>query len=287
MKCYSCGSGQGFELITDRLRYGDGRAIHRCASCSLVFLFPRMTEEEERRFYEAEYGVILSNEKGCSPRDLFQKQMPMAQTYLEWIGDRLRRSDDCLEIGCASGYFLHAIKERVHSVTGIETHNELRSFCGEIGIPAFAGLDGCGDRKFDKILLFFVLEHIGDPLGFLSALRSRLKPGGEIHVVVPNIGDALFSLYEIPAFRDFYFTPAHQFYYSPETLAKMSSKAGLSARIEKRQRYDLSNHMHWMMKGKPGGQGKYDAVFPPALLQAYAQSLLAAERHDTILAILS
>ena len=62
-------------------------------------------------------------------------------------------------------------------------------------------------------------------------------------------------------------------------------KAGYHFEIFPLQRYDLSNHMYWMITGKPGGQGHFNAVFSPALLAEYEKNLKARFLCDTIYAI--
>jgi SAM-dependent methyltransferase len=246
-----------------------------------------MTLEEERKFYEEEYGVILSNEKGVTPEQLYEKQMPDSRMYLSWCQDRLRKSDRCLEIGCASGYFLKTLRPKVTSVAGIETHRTLRAFCEKQEIDMRESLEACRPGEFDKVFLFFVLEHIGEPLGFLRAIQRVLSPGGEIHVVIPNVNDALYSRYDIPAFRAFYFTPAHQNYYSPQTLDLLADKAGLRCETRGYQRYDLSNHMNWMMSGRPGGQGKFNGFLSETVRDGYAASLVERGLFDTIYSVMT
>jgi SAM-dependent methyltransferase len=46
--------------------------------------------------------------------------------------------------------------------------------------PSWAG-------RFDAVLSFFALEHVGDPRGFLRKVRALLRPGGELHLTVPNV----------------------------------------------------------------------------------------------------
>lgn len=284
-QCYLCQNDR-FDLVTDKLRYDVQKKAYACKNCGLVFLYPRMNPEEERVFYEKEYGEIYSNEKGTTPERLFQSRLPDAKMYFEWVKDHLTSDSDCLELGCASGYFLATIKDHVASVSGIETHLLLNEYCKKIGIHTFESLDECKDAQFDCVFMFFLLEHIGDPIRYLIKVDRVLKKGGKLFIVVPNVSDALLKMYDIPAFKPFYFTPAHQYYYSKETLSGILKSAGMSDfTIYPHQRYDLSNHMHWMMYGKPGGVGRYNSVFSTKLLREYAKSL---EEHffcDTLFAV--
>ena len=42
------------------------------------------------------------------------------------------------------------------------------------------------NRKFDNIILSYVLEHVEDPVEVLSNLKQFLKPEGKMFIVVPN-----------------------------------------------------------------------------------------------------
>jgi len=285
--CYLC-KNDTFDLVTEKLRYNVPKKAYKCKKCGLVFLSPRMTPEEERIFYEKEYGDIYSTEKGTTPDKLFQSRLPDANRYFDWVKPYLDHSHKCLELGCASGYFLATIRDTVAHVSGIETHKLLSAYCRNIGINTYESLEKCGDAQFDRVFMFFLLEHIGDPVQYLHSVDRVMKPGGKLFIVVPNVNDALMSLYDIPAFKDFYFTPAHQYYYTKETLTAMLKKAGMSTvSIFPRQRYDLSNHMHWMMNGKPGGAGCYNSVFSEKLLHEYAKNLEDHFLCDTLFAVIT
>lgn len=284
MRCYLCGH-EKHELVSAKIRYEQPRKAFKCSNCGLVFLHPQMTEEEERIFYEQEYGVIYSEEKGTSPKDLFNARLSDARAYYELVKDYINENNDCLEVGCASGYFLATIRDKVKSVTGFETHTELKRYCKDIGINMVDSLEDCRDGQFDRIFMFFLLEHLGDPIGYLNKLNRVLKKDGYIAIEIPNVDDALLTLYDIPKFVEFYFTPAHQFYYSKKTLTDLLRKAGFSEfDVKPEQRYDLSNHMHWMLTGKPGGMGLYNHIFGQDLLKAYAETLKRHWISDTLVA---
>jgi SAM-dependent methyltransferase len=275
-------------MQSDKLRYESSRKVYKCNECGVVYLYPQMTLDEERIFYEKEYGEIYSNEKGTTPEKLFEARLPDARIYFDWIRDAVTKTDDCLELGCASGYFLATIRDHVRSVAGMETHILLKEHCGKIGIQTFDSLSECKDESYNRIFMFFLLEHIGNPVAYIQSVKRVLKKNGKLFIIVPNIDDALMSLYDIPGFKSFYFTPAHQFYYSRKTLSGVLTMAGLTnVEIRPLQRYDLSNHMHWMMYGKPGGTGKYNAVFSQALLKEYAKNLEDKFLCDTLFAVVT
>jgi cyclopropane fatty-acyl-phospholipid synthase-like methyltransferase len=46
--------------------------------------------------------------------------------------------------------------------------------------PSWAG-------RFDAVLSFFALEHVAQPGAFLRGVRALLRPGGTLHLTVPNV----------------------------------------------------------------------------------------------------
>jgi len=155
-----------------------------------------------------------------------------------------------------------------------------------LGIDVRDDIAACAPASFDLVFVFFVLEHVGDPLVFLAAIRRVCRPGARVIFVVPNVDDVLLSVYKLPKFRDFYFTPAHQFYYSPQTMTRLFERAGFTRfDIFQKQRYDLSNHMQWMMDGRAGGMGRFDGIFSPALTAEYRRTLEAHQVADALFAV--
>jgi hypothetical protein len=62
-------------------------------------------------------------------------------------------------------------------------------------------------------------------------------------------------------------------------------KAGFTAVIQGVQRYDLSDHLRWMLTGQPGGQRYYHQILAPSIQAAYADLLIRAGRADTLWAV--
>ena len=68
----------------------------------------------------------------------------------------------------------------------------------------------------------------------------------------------------------------------PGTVLK---RAGYESQMYPVQRYDLSNHMVWMLEGKPGGKGRFKDIFGEELETAYAEDLRRRWISDTVFAL--
>jgi len=246
-------------LVQRGVRHDPGLEVHRCASCGLVYLWPRPTAAELDRFYAGpyrrQYPMVADDELARDSRRRVAALLPL-----------LRPSSRLVDIGSGSGAFVKAIRPHAADAIGIE--------------PDEGGSSDQVDGEFDVVTAFHVLEHVHDPHEFLRRLSRLLRPDGILVVEVPNVDDALVSTYDIPAYRSFYFTNAHLWYFSPRTLDGALASAKLDGTVELVQRYDLSNHLVWMQTGKPGGFGAYPII--AGVDDAYAQALVAAGVADTL-----
>ncbi|NYT04803.1 MAG: class I SAM-dependent methyltransferase [Methanomicrobiales archaeon] len=280
-RCILCG-GTRFVQVHDRVRYGTATQPYQCADCGLVALRPLPTPQEEEHFYAGEYRSLYED---ADPAGAFASSLPEAQERAGRFLGLLDPEHDVLEIGCSAGYFLHAIRSQVGSVTGVDPDVRCAEYARNAGMEVYPSIDTLASRTFDRIFMFHVLEHIRDPVGFLRQVKGLLAPGGKLIIEVPNVEDALVSVYHVPAYLDFYWQPAHSYYFSHRTLARVLACAGMRGEVFPLQRYDLSNHLCWMLSGKPGGQGHFNDLFTPELNNAYADCLKRRFVCDTIYTI--
>jgi hypothetical protein len=69
------------------------------------------------------------------------------------------------------------------------------------------------------------------------------------------------------------------------TLQTVVNQSGLKLiTIQQFQRYPLSNHLFWLSQGKPGGHKQWSFLDTPQLKAAYANSLGAIGKCDTLIA---
>lgn len=119
----------------------------------------------------------------------------------------------------------------------------------------------------------------------LASLAGSLKPNGRMIIEVPSAEDALLTLYDCDAFQRFTYWSQHLFLFNASTLEMLARQVGLRVvAVQHYQRYPLSNHLHWLSQGKPGGHQRWPFLDTPGMASAYASTLAALGKTDTLIA---
>jgi SAM-dependent methyltransferase len=290
--CRLCGAGRDAQEIRAQYVFG-GRKEHKfwkCSNCDAIYLYPIPSIEEEKNFYKKEFEKFMARRSG-NDRDWSNAkahvQSNQDQVLRRWkfLEAFMAPGMDILEIGCSSGFMLEAFRKKGMQCVGIEPSGEFIEYLQLNGFESYQTLEMLTEKKsrlFDLVVHFFVLEHIRDPFEFLKNNLMLLKDGGKIIAEIPCVNDPLTSLYSIEAFEKFYWSVAHHYYYSPNSLKFVLDKLGVKYEMVPEQRYDLSNHIVWMTEGKPGGQGRFNNVFSKELLEQYKKNLKEKWACDTI-----
>jgi len=190
-----------------------------------------------------------------------------------------------LDVGTGWGEVLELLGQSADCAIGVEPQHSARQHACDRGLDVRGSIDDLGDEQFDVITLFHVLEHIIDPVAFLSALRGRLAPGGLLLVEVPHARDALLSLYECAPFRAFTLWSEHLVLHTRQSLSAVLAAAGYSCTaIQGTQRYPLSNHLYWLRHGQPGGHNIWSMLDGDALGASYQAALSGLDCTDTLVA---
>jgi 2-polyprenyl-3-methyl-5-hydroxy-6-metoxy-1,4-benzoquinol methylase len=285
-RCYLCGC-EKFKKRQGSVRDDESLEIFECTGCGLVFLssFDHISDE----FYEKS-GMHSSED------------MPDIQAWLnETRLDDERRfqffkpilpSRRVLDFGCGAGGFLFKAQALSALAHGVEPESRLTDHYLHHGVTVYKNLLELSKNNqgegYDLVTLFHVLEHIPDPKSLLSELTGLLAHEGQIIVEVPNADDALLTLYHSEPFSQFTYWSCHLFLFTAETLRTLFNQVNLKVNyINQVQRYPLSNHLHWLVEGKPGGHQKWNFLDSPELHAAYEKQLAAIGRCDTILASVS
>ena len=291
-RCRSCDTASKYQFVrTEHVFGSDGsHKFWTCEKCGLVYLWPIPSEEEEEKFYAQEFEKFMQTRTGgdrdwSGPEAHLKTNQDQVKRRWKFLKDYLKTGDDILEIGCSSGFMMDAFKEAGLNPIGIEPSDHFSKFLAKRRHISYSSIDELlSDQpkiKFDLIVHFFVLEHIRDTIGFIQRQLDLLKHDGKIIAEVPCVYDPLTSLYNIPAFEKFYWSIAHHYYFSPQSLSKILDQLNCKYEFVPEQRYDLSNHLVWLQEGKPGGQGKYNHVFSKDTLANYEKDLKKNNTYDT------
>jgi len=295
--CLLCGASFEHQSIKNEIVYGGSPEQHfwQCAVCDVIYLYPPTTDTDDAHFYENEFDQWMAKRSGddtwTAPQIQFAKmQKRELPLRLPWLKKLARPGLKVLEIGSSSGFTLAALRELGYDCCGVELSPEYANYARQLGLRTYANwqeLKAAQDHTFDLVLHYYVLEHVNQPLDFLKECLLYLAPGGRMMFEVPNGNDPLTSLYQIPAFNAFYWWRAHHWYFTPKSLGYVLKQLGRPYEIHPGQRYDLSNHIHWMLTGQPGGMGKYSHIFSPETERSYAEDLKRNWLCDYQIAIVS
>jgi len=107
----------------------------------------------------------------------------------------LQGASRILEVGAGRGAFVARALEEGFDIQGVDTNQRAVEAARQAGLPVSCisvnQLETSGEKKFDAICCFQVLEHIQDPSEFIEQLLALLKPGGSLIFSVPNQGGYL------------------------------------------------------------------------------------------------
>ncbi len=159
--------------------------VLECEICHFYFVSPMVTfskDEWEKLYDETYFGKMTK--WWASRRERDRK-------------DRLNRLErkanrkliNFLDVGCGEGYVLIEASKKGWKAHGIDISDNRVDLARKDGI-SFTKADifeaKFSDHSFDCIYMDSVLEHVLDPISYLSELNRIMKKGGVLYLGVPN-----------------------------------------------------------------------------------------------------
>lgn len=131
--------------------------------------------------------------------------------------------DRVLEVGVGTGGTLTFFARHNLAIEGCDISEPLAQRAEErSGRKVWACPVAEVPGEFDTIIASHVLEHQPKPVEFLRDLGGKLRPGGKVLVVVPNVAS-----FDARSARWISYQPYHLVYFTPETLRAAAVAAGL------------------------------------------------------------
>jgi SAM-dependent methyltransferase len=279
--CYLCGSSEHL-FREGKVRDNSSLDILECENCGVVTLSQKNVPEG---FYE-ESG--MHGDEALDIEAWIRELERDDDRRLKYLYDKLTNKD-VLDFGCGPGGFLLKARNRTNEIFGIELETRLKQHYEKNNLFVVQHSHQLPQgKKFDYITAFHVVEHLEDPAAILIELSQRLKKGGKIIIEIPSGSDALLTLYKNKPFSEFTYWSCHLFLFNAANLKLLAKKAGLKLDyVDHVQRYPLSNHLHWLANGKPGGHQLWSVLDSDELSNAYEAKLASLGITDTLIASFS
>ena len=210
--CSLCGSACLQQVLT-QLSF----SIYSCAECGLGVTLPQSV------IVASHYDISPQFAQGYSKEE--RRLRGYAKQFLQSI-KRYTRGRQLLDIGCSVGVLVEEASKLNYEAEGLD----LDSHAVEYGLLRGRRLyhQSIMDwpvKNYDVICMSHTLEHIQQPLQFLSSAVEHIKDDGFIAVVVPcyvGLNPCVLRA------RWYGWMPAqHYFHYSPKALALLFQKVGV------------------------------------------------------------
>lgn len=197
----------------------DGVPIVQCRECSLVYVNPRLDEQQRKQYYGAQYFFGGQYDSDLDRGRMYEMEI---EEIAHWIG----RSGRFLDVGCAYGRFLSYLPNTFEKY-GVEFSEEAaawgrRNFDLDIRVGELHAVDW-PEAFFDIVQFRGVFEHLPDPQRDVETAYRILRPGGWLLLsTVPNVGGPCGWLFK-ERFKLVY-PREHIYYFSRKTLTQYCTK---------------------------------------------------------------
>lgn len=226
VRCRSCGlhytSSRPVPAAIGQF-YPDGYECHDLTSAWDSRLRLRL----RRRFERA----VLRTGYGYPPRPVGPVARVMSLVGRAWIRRAVQRTNwipfegqgRLVDFGCGAGEFLQRMQQLGWSVQGIDVSPDVAEGVSQrLGIPVHVGTLPHVDvpsESADVVTMWQALEHVHDPRTTLRSALQVLRPGGQLHLSVPNVASRSFRV-----FGEHWHgleLPRHLTHFNPETMRAM------------------------------------------------------------------
>ena len=231
-RCDLCGADDALTLYAGaswRQPVPEEVALVRCRACGLMYLNPRPSQDEIDAYYPVEYGPFrpaIEDERYALMRWMRRRKLIHRRHLVERYSGRT--TGRILDVGCATGIFLHEMATAGWQAVGIEPVTHAAAYAkARFGLEIFSGTLAQAPYEsgtFDVVTFWDVLEHTFSPAQELAHAARLLAPGGLLAINVPNwhsVDRRLFGPHWIG-----FDPPRHLYVFTERTLTAMLRKAG-------------------------------------------------------------
>jgi 2-polyprenyl-3-methyl-5-hydroxy-6-metoxy-1,4-benzoquinol methylase len=246
-ECNLCGSTKASQVPFRYLFKERYLWLYECNNCKLRSIWPLPSAQEIEEMYAADY--FTEADSATHHMDTDYLALLNSGDYADGIENMKKycKQGSILEIGCATGNFLHALNKVGYTVKGIE----LSSFAVDYAKKNF-GLNLINkpfdfsllnkdvfENEFDVVIMGDVLEHFTNPTEAMQLVQKILKPGGVAFIHLPGSLNLLssklaFFVYKLTGKqKTMTIPPYHLTEFTGNSITRMCKQTGFSKVIVK------------------------------------------------------
>lgn len=259
INCEICNTNSWKPLYEGKIRSGsfgsfeDNAVVGICSGCGVGRL-AESNSISSKAYETKEYRDTLG--QGLNVSDFFDHADPVQIHHLSSIGNYSFRNKIVADIGCGAGSFSDHISGLAEKIIAIEPTEMYHKSLRERGYEVYSYTkDAISTRSgsIDFAITTQVIEHVENPVVFLSDIFNLLKPGGTLVIATPNKNDIMLKL--LPdEFSSFYYRKVHRWYFDNKSLSQSAIRAGFNIESEKfLHTMNMSNMLSWLIQRVPTG----------------------------------
>lgn len=287
-KCPVCGSSRiQHELkCKDHLVSGMVFPVDKCLDCGLGFTQHIPSGDIMGTFYKSENYVSHTDTRKGVVNQLYHKVRTIMLSRKQQLIEQYtrQRKGKLLDIGCGTGYFIHHMKTAGWEIHGVEPDPDARKLAEKlVGQPIsdVEGLFQLDNAGSDVVTMWHVLEHVEDPVSYLTQIHALLKNGGYFIAAVPNHQSFDARLYK--EHWAAYDVPRHIWHFSPDSIKKLAEAQGFRLVGKQRMPFDSFYVSILSEKNKKRSFGLFLGAFNGGL--SYLQSLVNVNKSSSLVYI--
>jgi 2-polyprenyl-3-methyl-5-hydroxy-6-metoxy-1,4-benzoquinol methylase len=219
LKCSLCSSIDKSKRICDYPgSFLNCTELSQCSECKLIFATPTPSTSELNNYYSS--GLFYSKTFNPFNLDFIEFSLLLAKSRLRLISNYVDFSYNLkvIDIGAGNAQFSAALNELNHECVydAVEPDEGVGGEYGELVNDHFNEINQAKKNTYDLAVLNQVLEHVADPVDFLSSVSERIKTGGYVYIDVP--------------YKDYIFKPSvepHILFWTQGSLKYLAEIIGL------------------------------------------------------------
>jgi SAM-dependent methyltransferase len=216
-QCIACGHRKFAEYSKD---------LVRCMNCGLIVARMIPTPKEIQELYQQDYFFGMEYSNYLVDRPALEHNF---RNRIKRLSYMVQPNYHVVEIGCAYGYFLNLVQNKIKSHIGFDVTREGVAFAQkELGLNVttedFMEYP-LKPNSIDSVFMWDVIEHLIHPEDYIRKVSQALKQGGHIALTTGDI-DAWLAKRRGARWRMIH-PPTHVYYFSPRTLDVLFRRYGL------------------------------------------------------------